>query len=209
MLQSRIGPLDRHASHRSCGFGRPPGGLLLVPASAPRQRPAAHPAPRRPATPASRIEWEVKNRFRLFRREADFQRHVVANRAGSQLAAEHQLERDTGGRGWAQNQVDHLCVNAAGALLETCERDGERENYLAPKNHLVVARLDRRGAAGRDLQLELRRRHHPAQAGQRALRRSRCSSASPTASRPSPRSASRGPTTASTASRPKSRCAIS
>ncbi len=85
--------------------------------------------------------WEVKNRFRLFRREADFQRHVIANRAGSQLAAEHQLERATGGRGWAQNQVDHLCVNAAGTVLDTCDRDGERENYLAPKTHLVVARL--------------------------------------------------------------------
>jgi lysophospholipase L1-like esterase len=87
------------------------------------------------------IDWEVKSRFRLFRREADFQRHVIANHAGNQLAAERMLERDTGGRGWAQNQVDHLCVNAAGLLLETCERDGERENYLAPKTHLVVARL--------------------------------------------------------------------
>ena len=87
------------------------------------------------------VEWEVKNRFRLFRREADFQRHVIANRAGNQLAAEHLLERDTGGRGWAQNQVEHLCVNAAGLLLDTCDRDGERENYLAPKTHLVVARL--------------------------------------------------------------------
>src|SRR4051794_29244653 len=57
------------------------------------------------------ISWEVRNRFRLFRREADFQRHVIANRAGSQLAAEHMLERDSAGRGWAQNQVEHLCVN--------------------------------------------------------------------------------------------------
>jgi hypothetical protein len=96
-----------------------------------------------PAEPDSgiTIDWEVKNRFRLFRREADFQRHVIANRAGTQLAAEHQLERATGGRGWAQSQLDHLCVNATGALLETCERDGERENYLAPKTHVVAARL--------------------------------------------------------------------
>ena len=27
-----------------------------------------------------RIEWEVKNRFRLFRSEADFQRQVAADR---------------------------------------------------------------------------------------------------------------------------------
>lgn len=87
------------------------------------------------------IEWSVRNRFRLFRREADFQRHVMANRAGNQLAAEHLLERETGGRGWAQNEIDHLCVNAAGGLVETCDRDGERENYFTPKAHLVVARL--------------------------------------------------------------------
>src|ERR1700754_4853270 len=74
-----------------------------------------------------RIEWEVKNRFRLFRREADFQRQVRAARAGSILAAEHQLESATGGRGWAQAVLPYLCVSSAGALLETCERDGERE----------------------------------------------------------------------------------
>jgi hypothetical protein len=103
----------------------------------------AQPAASAPAQPEAgiTIDWEVRNRFRLFRRESDFQRHVIANRAGSQLAAEHMLERDTEGRGWAQSQVDHLCVNPAGALLETCERDGERENYLVPKTHLVVARL--------------------------------------------------------------------
>lgn len=88
-----------------------------------------------------RIEWEVKSRFRLFRREADFQRHVRAARAGGVLAAEHQLETATGGRGWAQAILPYLCVNAAGALLETCERDGERENYLAPKSHLIAVRL--------------------------------------------------------------------
>lgn len=87
------------------------------------------------------IDWQVRNRFRLFRREADFQRHENASRAGGQLAAEHLLQGDTGGRGWAQAQLDHLCVNAAGALLETCDRDGERENYLAPQTHHVVARL--------------------------------------------------------------------
>jgi lysophospholipase L1-like esterase len=88
-----------------------------------------------------RIEWEVKNRFRLFRREADFQRHVRAARAGGILAAEHQLESATGGRGWAQAILPYLCVSPAGTLLETCERDGERENYLAPKSHLVAVKL--------------------------------------------------------------------
>lgn len=87
------------------------------------------------------IEWDVKHRFRLFRRESDFQRHVAASRVGNQLAAERLLERDTAGRGWAQDQVEHLCVNVAGAVLETCDRDGERENYLVPKTHVVVVRL--------------------------------------------------------------------
>jgi hypothetical protein len=87
------------------------------------------------------IEWQVKNRFRLFRREADFERHVQASRAGSLLAAEQLLQNSAGEHGWAKDMVEHLCVNAAGALLETCERDGERENYLAPNSHPIVARL--------------------------------------------------------------------
>jgi len=101
----------------------------------------AEPSTVQPTDTGIAIEWQVRSRFRLFRREADFQRHVIANRAGSQLAAEHLLERETGGRGWAQNMVDQLCVSATGAVADTCDRDGERENYLAPKNHLVVARL--------------------------------------------------------------------
>jgi hypothetical protein len=87
------------------------------------------------------IDWEVKNRFRLFRRDADFQHHVVANRTGSQLAAERWLSQATDGRGWAKDVVDHLCVDTAGNLLETCERDGERENYLVPQTHRVEVRL--------------------------------------------------------------------
>ena len=88
-----------------------------------------------------RIDWEVRNRFRLFRSAADFQRHVAAARAGSVLAAERKFARDTDGRGWAQDMVERLCVDATGVLLETCQRDGERENYLAPKDHAVMVRL--------------------------------------------------------------------
>src|SRR3954468_15333083 len=101
----------------------------------------AQPGAAQPTDKGIAIEWQVRSRFRLFRREADFQRHIVANRAGNQLAAEHLLERETGGRGWAQNMVDQLCVSVTGVVADTCDRDGERENYLAPKNHLVVARL--------------------------------------------------------------------
>jgi hypothetical protein len=84
-----------------------------------------------------RIEWEVKNRFRLFRNEADFQRHVAAARGDGVLAAEQRLERQSDGRGWARDTVERLCVDRAGALLELCDRDGEREVYLAPRDHRV------------------------------------------------------------------------
>jgi lysophospholipase L1-like esterase len=113
--------------------------ILSEPLGQPLGQPSGEPSAQ--AESGIRIEWEVKNRFRLFRREVDFQRHVRAARAGSILAAEHQLESATGGRGWAQAILPYLCLNATGALLETCERDGERENYLAPKNHLIAVRL--------------------------------------------------------------------
>jgi hypothetical protein len=86
---------------------------------------------------ALRIEWEVKNRFRLFRNETDFQHHVSAARGQSVLAAEQRLARETDGRGWARDLVERLCVDRAGNLLETCERDGEREHYLAPRDHRI------------------------------------------------------------------------
>jgi hypothetical protein len=86
------------------------------------------------------ISWEVKNRFRLFRNEADFQRHVAA-RSDSVLAAERHLARESDGRGWARDTVERLCVDQAGKLLESCERDGERENYLSPRDHLVGVTL--------------------------------------------------------------------
>lgn len=83
------------------------------------------------------IAWEVKNRFRLFRKEADFLRMVAASRGDGILGAERRLERDSGGVGWAKDVVDDLCVDAAGNLMETCERDGVRENYLSPSDHRV------------------------------------------------------------------------
>lgn len=92
------------------------------------------------ATPVH-IDWEVRNRFRLFRKEADFQRHVVALRAGNVLAAERVLAQETDGQGWAKDMVGALCADAAGTLLETCERDGTRETYLTPTHHAVVVRL--------------------------------------------------------------------
>ena len=93
------------------------------------------------ASDAPRIEWEVKNRFRLFRSDRDFERHVNAYRADGVLAAERRLETDTGGRGWARTMVGSLCVDGAGNLSETCTRDGVAENYLAPDDHRISAIL--------------------------------------------------------------------
>jgi hypothetical protein len=83
------------------------------------------------------ITWEVKNRFRLFRNEADFQHQVQASQGETVLATERRLERDSDGLGWAKDVVPNLCLDTAGDLLETCERDGEPENYLAPRDHPI------------------------------------------------------------------------
>src|SRR5258708_38525259 len=84
-----------------------------------------------------RIEWEVKNRFRLFRSEADFQRRVAADRGDGLLAVEDRLARENDGRGWARDTVERLCVDRAGKLLESCDRDGTLEDYLVPRDHRI------------------------------------------------------------------------
>ena len=101
--------------------------------------PAAHAEFRGAGAP--RIEWEVKNRFRLFRSEADFQRHVAATRNDGVLGAERRLARASDGRGWARDTVERLCVDRSGKLLEFCDRDGERETYLSPRDHRIGVAL--------------------------------------------------------------------
>jgi hypothetical protein len=83
------------------------------------------------------IVWEVKNRFRLFRNEADFLRLAAASRSDGVLAAERRLERASGGLGWAKDVVGDLCVDDYGNLLQTCDRDGITESYLTPRDHPV------------------------------------------------------------------------
>jgi len=51
------------------------------------------------------IEWRVRNRFRLFRDERDFDRHVAAQLGRSILAAEQTLALESGGLGWARDMV--------------------------------------------------------------------------------------------------------
>jgi hypothetical protein len=105
-----------------------------------------------PATPEIAtditVAWEVKNRFRLFRDEKDFNRHVAASQAGSVLAAEQLMARESEGRGWARDMVVRLCTDGAGRITDTCLRDGVRESYLTPVDHRVSVRASGQVAPG-------------------------------------------------------------
>jgi len=68
-----------------------------------------------PSAGGIQISWEVRNRFRLFREERDFQLQVEAMASGrTVLAAEDALEIQSDGRGWARNTVGRLCIDPAG-----------------------------------------------------------------------------------------------
>jgi hypothetical protein len=116
---------------RLAAFGLTALLLPLVPEFALAQLPDAKP----------RIEWEVKNRFRLFRSEADFQRHAASWRNDGVLGSERRLALESDGRGWARDTVERLCVDRAGRLMEFCDRDGTREVYLSPSEHPIGAVL--------------------------------------------------------------------
>ncbi len=96
---------------------------------------------------AYRIVWEVKNRFRLFREEKDFVLHADAARGQSILEAEYDLAEQSEGRGWARNTVRRLCIDPAGEIVESCNRDGVRENYLNPAEHRIGVRLEGAGVS--------------------------------------------------------------
>lgn len=83
------------------------------------------------------IEWEVKNRFRLFKNEADFQRHVAAWRGDGVLASERRLALASDGHGWARDMVDNLCVDQSGRIPEFCQRGAQREHFMAPTDHPI------------------------------------------------------------------------
>ncbi len=118
-------------------------GSPTGPARAQFAHPPGAPVSALPPEPAvgATIEWRVRNRFRLFRSERDFERHVAAQRMRSVLAAEQALALETDGRGWAHAMITRLCVDSAGDVVETCVRDGVSESYLTPSDHLVEARL--------------------------------------------------------------------
>jgi len=109
--------------------------------ASPAQRAAAQAAPVPNAASALQITWEVRNRFRLFREERDFQLHAENLRGRSILAAEDSLEVQGEGRGWARNMVNRLCIDLQGRVADPCLRDNVKENYLTPIDHPVVVRL--------------------------------------------------------------------
>jgi hypothetical protein len=100
-----------------------------------------------PATGVT-ISWEVANRFRLFRDERDFRRHVEAESGRSALEAEQDLAEASEGRGWAGDMVVRLCLDAVGQVADQCTRDGVRENYLAPADHRIEVRASGEIATG-------------------------------------------------------------
>ncbi len=90
---------------------------------------------------ALQITWEVRNRFRLFREERDFQLHAESQRTRSILESEQSLGQQSDGRGWARNTVNRLCIDLTGRVAEPCTRDGVKESYLTPTEHPVTVRL--------------------------------------------------------------------
>ncbi|MBR1237757.1 hypothetical protein [Bradyrhizobium sp. AUGA SZCCT0182] len=99
------------------------------------------PAEAQIAQGAMQISWEVRNRFRLFREERDFQLHTESGRGRSILAAEQVLGLQSDGRGWARNTVNRLCIDLAGRVSEPCTRDNVKESYLTPVDHPITVRL--------------------------------------------------------------------
>jgi len=87
------------------------------------------------------IAWEVRNRFRLFREERDFQLHVASLTGRSIFASEDALELQSEGRGWARNMVNRLCIDLQGRVANPCLRDNVKENYLTPIDHAITVHL--------------------------------------------------------------------
>jgi lysophospholipase L1-like esterase len=100
------------------------------------------------AAGAMQISWEVRNRFRLFKEERDFQLHVEAMRGRNILAAEQALAIQSDGRGWARNTLSRLCIDQAGKISQPCTRDNVGEDYLTPTEHSITVRVTGQVPAG-------------------------------------------------------------
>ena len=108
-------------------------------AQVPDQPPSAAPQPA--VSSAVQISWEVRNRFRLFREERDFQLHTETLSGQSVFASEQTLAVQSDGRGWARNALSRLCIDATGRVAEPCTRDNVKESYLTPTDHPVTVRV--------------------------------------------------------------------
>ena len=118
------------------------GGAMASAAAA--QTPLVPPSVAQPVpqlTTAMQISWEVRNRFRLFREERDFQLHIASLGGRTILESEQALATQSDGRGWARNILGRLCIDATGRVSEPCTRDGVKESYLTPTDHPVTIRL--------------------------------------------------------------------
>lgn len=95
--------------------------------------------------PSVSFDWEVRNRFRLFSHEADFEKHVaawkLAGAGESRVLASERGLAGADGHGWARHM--RVCVNRLnGRLLDNCERvdlDGEKlsERMVNPRSHRI------------------------------------------------------------------------
>jgi len=93
------------------------------------------------------ISWEVKNRFRFFAHEADFEQQVTAYKTATTtatqenltLSAERILAQQSSGRGWAKAITATCFDTTLGKLKQTCQRDpdGSNEDYINPQDHFV------------------------------------------------------------------------
>ena len=127
---------------------------------------------------APHIEWEVKNRFRLFRNEADFQRHVAAQRGDGVLAADSGLARASDGRGWARDTVERLCVDRPASCSSSASATANAKSIL---RRAIIASASRswhqcrpmKAAPGASMTATARRGRSPAPATRKSSLRVR------------------------------------
>lgn len=101
------------------------------------------------AAGAATIEWEATDRFRFFKNEKDFQRHVdkfarVKDQTRRVLSTERLFYEDDEFKkdGWASKVVDHVCWNRWNdKLLTTCHRNDKTESYLNPQTIAIKLTL--------------------------------------------------------------------
>ena len=140
MIQSRVIRLSLLIAALGGALANPATAQTpLAPPSAEQSPPVQAPAPQ--LTTAMQISWEVRNRFRLFREERDFQLHTASLSGRTILESEQALATQSDGRGWARNTLGRLCIDATGRVSEPCTRDGVKESYLTPTDHPVTIRL--------------------------------------------------------------------